>query len=112
MVRNFGLNDTQLSWLPRMADSLRAGLRIGVVKGTRVETIIGGRWGATNPQGNLLFWNAPARPGEAFELLGQAAVQEVRQRRQGQVEVHVQANVAAQAVEVEGRDLFTKVFST
>ena len=33
------LNDTQLSWLPRMADSLRAGLRIGVVKGTRVEPI-------------------------------------------------------------------------
>ena len=49
-----------------------------------------------------------ARPDEAFQPFGQVAVQEVRQHRQRQVEVHVQAHVAAQAIEVKERDLFTK----
>ena len=50
-----------------------------------------------------------ARPDEAFEPFGQLAVEEVREHRQGQIKVHVQANVATQAIEVKERDLFTQV---
>ena len=46
---------------------------------------------------------------KAFQPFGQPAVQKVREHRQGQVEVHVQTNVAAQAIEVKERDLLTKV---
>ena len=43
-----------------------------------------------------------------FDPRGQAAVQQVGQHRQRQVEVHIQPDVAAQAIEVEERDLFTE----
>ena len=48
-----------------------------------------------------------ARPREALETFAQPAVQQVRQHRQGQVEIHVQANLATQAIEMKERDLFT-----
>src|SRR5271157_1326659 len=50
-----------------------------------------------------------ARPDKALQPFAQSAVQEVRQYRQGQVEIYIQANIAAQAIEVKKRDLFTKV---
>ena len=57
------------------------------------------------------FRNSRAGPARAkpFSRSARLAVQQVRQHRQGQVEVHVQPHVAAQAIEVEERDLFTKV---
>ena len=48
------------------------------------------------------------RPGEALQPSGSAPVQEISQDRQVQDEVHVQPDRAAQAIEREGRDLFTK----
>ena len=50
-----------------------------------------------------------ARLGKAFHPFGQTAVQQVGQHRQRQVKVHVQTHVAAQAIEVEERDLCTEV---
>ena len=48
-----------------------------------------------------------ARPREALETFAQPVVQQVRQHRQGQVEIHVQANLATQAIDMKERDLFT-----
>ena len=50
-----------------------------------------------------------ARSDEAFEPFGQLAVEEVREHCQGQVKIHVQANVATETIEVKERDLFTQV---
>ena len=50
-----------------------------------------------------------ARPDETLESFGQPAVEQVRQDRQCQIEVHVQPHVAAQAIEVKERDLFPEV---
>ena len=50
-----------------------------------------------------------ASPAESLQSFRQLAVQKVREHRQGQVKVHVQANVTAQAIEVKERDLLTKV---
>src|SRR6516165_9823828 len=50
-----------------------------------------------------------ARPAKAFQPLGQPAIEQVREHCQGQVEVYVQADVTAQAIEVKERDLLTKV---
>ena len=50
-----------------------------------------------------------ACPRKTLQPFSQPAVQEVRQYRQGQVEFHVQANIAAQTVEVKKRDLLTKM---
>ena len=57
---------------------------------------------STNFRYNL---DGPTR--EALETFAQPAVQQVRQHRQGQVEIHVQANLATQAIEMKERDLFT-----
>ena len=57
---------------------------------------------STNFRYNL---DGPAR--EALETFAQPVVQQVRQHRQGQVEIHVQANLATQAIEMKERDLFT-----
>jgi hypothetical protein len=56
----------------------------------------------------------PKRPGRArmnepFEQFGQPPVDEVREHRQSQINVHVQSNVATQTIEVKKRDLFTQV---
>ena len=45
-----------------------------------------------------------ASPAESLQSFRQPAVQKIREHRQGQVEVHIQANVAAQAIEVKERD--------
>lgn len=50
-----------------------------------------------------------ARPGADVRPCGTAAVHEVRAHRQGRVEGHGPANVAAPALEVEERDRFTPV---
>jgi hypothetical protein len=49
------------------------------------------------------------RSHKALEPFRQSAAQEVSQYWQSQVVFHVQANVAAQAIEMKKRDLLTKV---
>jgi hypothetical protein len=51
-----------------------------------------------------------ARAGlsEPFQTLGQTAIQQIRYNRQGEIEVHVQPHIAAQAIQMEERDLFSQ----
>jgi hypothetical protein len=50
-----------------------------------------------------------SHPGKTLEPFGQVAVQKVREHRQGQVEVHVQAYVTAQAIEMKKRDMLINI---
>ena len=49
-----------------------------------------------------------ASPAESLQSFRQIAVQKVREHRQGQVKIHVQANITAQAIKMKETDLFPK----